>query len=212
MIRLRNRGPGTAQYFHTLSVQTNSSRNKRGGDGSPLIPCTCTCFCSIYRSRSPKSRSRFFSIFPKHQSDINNMTFRSVFVRDKGAEMYFTAKPFRKETNSMSIQIKPGYTNPLATMKQNKPKSKLSNIHKSGGNSDKVTSLQSRRQQLQNEMLLIKAVGADAGKNTEKLKNMEEKLTEISNDLRTARADSSASSSPSLRERLLYGSSRSWQA
>lgn len=100
------------------------------------------------------------------------MTFRSVFVRDKGAEMYITAKPFRKETNSMSIQIKPGYTNPLATMKQNKPKSKLSNIHKSGGNSDKVTSLQSRRQQLQNEMLLIKAVGADAGKNTEKLKNM----------------------------------------
>ena len=65
------------------------------------------------------------------------MTFRSVFVRDKGAEMYITAKPFRKETNSMSIQIKPGYTNPLATMKQNKPKSKLSNIHKFGGNSDK---------------------------------------------------------------------------
>lgn len=84
---------------------------------------------------------------------------------------------------------------------------------KSDNSSDKVTSLQSRQQQLQSEMLLMKAVGADTGQNSkEKLKNMEEKLAEVSNDLRTARADSFASSSPSLRELLANGSSRIWRA
>ncbi len=111
----------------------------------------------------------------------------------------------------MSVQIKPGYTNPLVTMERDKQKLKLTNAQMSGNNSDEVTSLQNRQQQLQSEMLLIKAVGTDTGQNTEKLKDMEEKLSEISNDLRTARADSYAFS-PSLREQFLNGSSRTWRA
>ncbi len=129
--------------------------------------------------------------------------------------MNVTAKQFRKETDRMSIQIKPGYISPLVTMEQNKAnRNKNHQIsQKSDNSSDKVTSLQSRQQQLQSEMLLMKAVGADTGQNSkEKLKNMEEKLAEVSNDLRTARADSFASSSPSLRELLANGSSRSWRA
>ena len=129
--------------------------------------------------------------------------------------MNVTAKQFRKETDRMSIQIKPGYTSPLVTMEQNTAnRNKNHQIsQKSDNSSDKVTSLQSRQQQLQSEMLLMKAVGADTGQNSkEKLKNMEEKLAEVSNDLRTARADSFASSSPSLRELLANGSSRSWRA
>lgn len=129
--------------------------------------------------------------------------------------MNVTAKQFRKETDRMSIQIKPGYTSPLVTMEQNKAnRNKNHQIsQKSDNSSDKVTSLQSRQQQLQSEMLLMKAVGADTGQNSkEKLKNMEEKLAEVSNDLRTARADSFASSSPSLRELLTNGSSRNWRA
>ncbi len=129
--------------------------------------------------------------------------------------MNVTAKQFRKETDRMSIQIKLGYTSPLVTMEQNKAnRNKNHQIsQKSDNSSDKVTSLQSRQQQLQSEMLLMKAVGADTGQNSkEKLKNMEEKLAEVSNDLRTARADSFASSSPSLRELLANGSSRSWRA
>lgn len=129
--------------------------------------------------------------------------------------MNVTAKQFRKETDRMSIQIKLGYTSPLVTMEQNKAnRNKNHQIsQKSDNSSDKVTSLQSRQQQLQSEMLLMKAVGADTGQNSkEKLKNMEEKLAEVSNDLRTARADSFASSSPSLRELLTNGSSRNWRA
>ena len=42
-------------------------------------------------------------------------------------------------------------------------------------------------------------------------KNMEEKLEEISNTLRTAKANPYASS-PSVSERLLTGSSRIWRA
>lgn len=129
--------------------------------------------------------------------------------------MNVTAKQFRKETDRMSIQIKPGYTSPLVTMEQNKAnRNKNHQIsQKSDNSSDKVTSLQNRQQQLQSEMLLMKAVGADTGQNSkEKLKNMEEKLAEVSNDLRTARADSFASSSPSLRELLANGSSRIWRA
>lgn len=129
--------------------------------------------------------------------------------------MNVTAKQFRKETDRMSIQIKPGYTSPLVTMEQNKAnRNKNHQIsQKSDNSSDKVTSLQSRQQQLQSEMLLMKAVGADTGQNSkENLKNMEEKLAEVSNDLRTAKADSFASSSPSLRELLANGSSRIWRA
>lgn len=125
--------------------------------------------------------------------------------------MNVTAKQFRKETDRMSIQIKPGYTSPLVTMEQNK--ANRNKNHQISQKSDKVTSLQSRQQQLQSEMLLMKAVGADTGQNSkEKLKNMEEKLAEVSNDLRTAKADSFASSSPSLRELLANGSSRIWRA
>ena len=114
----------------------------------------------------------------------------------------------------MSIQIKPGYTNPLAAMERNKANRNQNQqiSQKPGDNSDTVSSLQNKQQQLQNEMLLIKAVGADTGQNSaETLKNMEEKLEEITNTLRTAKANPYASS-PSMSERLLTSSSRSWRA
>ncbi len=115
----------------------------------------------------------------------------------------------------MSMQIKPGYTNPLTMMEHNRANrlSGLQAIKKPDDSSTKVTSLHNKQQQLHNEMLLIKATGADTGQNaTEKLKNMEEKLAEVSDDLRTAKTDSYAVSAQSQREQLWGYHSRTWRA
>lgn len=115
----------------------------------------------------------------------------------------------------MTIQVKPGYTNPLNMMGQ-KRASKGINYQAndaSQDNSHKVTSLQGRQLQLQSEMLLIKATGSDTGENSaERMKMMEEKLEEVSKDLRTARSDSYTDYASAPGEQLLEHASRIWRA
>lgn len=115
----------------------------------------------------------------------------------------------------MSMQVRPGYTNPLIMMEHNRANRMFSHqtAKKSDDNSTKVTNLQNKQQQLHNEMLLIKTTGADTGQNTtEKLKNMEEKLAEVSNDLRTAKTASYTASAQSPGEPLWGYQSRTWRA
>ena len=118
----------------------------------------------------------------------------------------------------MIMQIKPGYTNPLITAEQNKFNQKPNHqtIKKPDDDSQKVTSLQNRQMQLKSEMLLIKATGADTGQDSaEKLEHMEETLSDISDDLRAARADFYVSSKEQLltspKGQYVNGSTRIWR-
>ena len=64
----------------------------------------------------------------------------------------------------MAIQMRPDYVNPL-TMKKAVPKlgqPAAQPAAKQGNQADKVTELQSKQQQLQNQMLLLKATGTDS--------------------------------------------------
>ena len=92
----------------------------------------------------------------------------------------------------MSMQVKPGYVNPLTMMKDHG--AGLGGLKKAGkveeGMKDKVKELQMRQQQLQSEMLLTKAAGTDTGGNTvKKLEKVETKLDEDREELKAARKD-----------------------
>ena len=61
----------------------------------------------------------------------------------------------------MEVQIRPDYVSPFAMLK--KAAQKLDRpAAKEGGQTDRVTELQSKRQQLQNQMLLLRATGTDS--------------------------------------------------
>lgn len=89
----------------------------------------------------------------------------------------------------MSLQVRPGYVNPLTMMKENKQaKGKTANVQDS--KPDKLTELRTKQQSLQNEMLLLQSTGSDSSGNTsEKLEALKSRLEEVSTDLRTARTD-----------------------
>lgn len=87
----------------------------------------------------------------------------------------------------MSLQVRPGYVNPLTTMRDNKSlKGQRGSVQ--DGKSDKLTELQTKQQSLQIEMLLIQSTGSDsAGNTSERLEALKAKLEEVSTDLRTVR-------------------------
>ena len=75
----------------------------------------------------------------------------------------------------MSIQEKIGYVNPLSML---------------GNKQDKAQELQNKRQQLQNEMLLRKAMSAETGgMPVEEEKAMEKRLEELSQELRAEKGN-----------------------
>ena len=92
----------------------------------------------------------------------------------------------------MAMQVKAGYVNPLIMRKENKLSfqqnqisGKKNNKRVSGG---EVKELQVKQQQLQSEMLLMKSTGTDGGGSSmEKLKKMEERIQEVSRDLKSAK-------------------------
>lgn len=102
----------------------------------------------------------------------------------------------------MSLQVRPGYVNPLTMMKENKSaKGKTANVQ--DGKPDKLTELRTKQQSLQNEMLLLQSTGSDSSGNTsEKLEALKSKLEEVSTDLRTAKTDSSGSTEKALLSQL----------
>lgn len=91
----------------------------------------------------------------------------------------------------MSLQVRPGYVNPLTTMKENRNNPVKKHITKDS-KTDKLTELRSKQQSLQSEMLLMKSTGSDSSGNTsEKLEALQKKLEDVSSDLRTAKNRSS---------------------
>lgn len=93
----------------------------------------------------------------------------------------------------MSLQIRPGYVNPLAAMRENKSiMGQKGNVQ--DGESNKLTELRTKKQSLQTEMILMQTTGSDASGNTsKKLDALKTKLEEVSADLRTAMTDKSGS-------------------
>lgn len=91
----------------------------------------------------------------------------------------------------MSMQVRPDYVNPLSMMTDKSDKLKLGQpAEKQGGQTDKVTELQNKQQQLQNQMLLLKATGTDsAGATADTQKVLEAELEKVTAELRTAKTD-----------------------
>lgn len=93
----------------------------------------------------------------------------------------------------MSLQIRPGYTNPLTAMTHTKQ------IHPSLGKHDsvdKTAELQTKQQPLQNTLLLIKSTGTDGGASSvEQQKTLQAELEEVSKELQSAKNDVSLNSS-----------------
>lgn len=90
----------------------------------------------------------------------------------------------------MAIQMRPDYVNPLA-MKKATPKLGQPTAQptvKQGKQTDKVSELQTKQQQLQNQMLLLKATGTDsAGATAETQKVVAEELEKVTAELRSAK-------------------------
>ena len=91
----------------------------------------------------------------------------------------------------MSMQVRPGYINPLSMMKNENAKLKLGqSVTDRKGQVGNVTELQNKQQQLQNQMLLLKATGTDsAGTTADTQKALEEELEKVTAELRTAKKD-----------------------
>lgn len=97
----------------------------------------------------------------------------------------------------MSLQVRPGYVNPLTMMNKNNP------IQKQTGNSpdetsDKLAELRAKQQALQNEILIMQSTGTDSATNTsEKVETLQKQLESISSEIRAAQnvgSDSEANS------------------
>lgn len=88
----------------------------------------------------------------------------------------------------MSMNVRPDYINPL-TMMDKKNTQKLG--QPSASQKDTVSELQTKQQQLQNQMLLLKATGTDATANPNTQKALAVELEKVSAELRTAKADPS---------------------
>ncbi len=90
----------------------------------------------------------------------------------------------------MTVQVRPDYVNPLTMRNDRESRWKLGQ-HKGipGGKTDTVAELQTRQQQLQSQMLVMKATGTDgAGATTESQKILKEKLEELTHELRAAKS------------------------
>jgi len=98
----------------------------------------------------------------------------------------------------MAIQIRPGYINPLAMMADKKAVQKLGpTAAGQTGQADKVAELQTKQQQLQNQILLLKATGADsAGATEETQKVTEEALEKVIAELRSANKNAVQNAEP----------------
>lgn len=86
----------------------------------------------------------------------------------------------------MSIQIRPGYSNPLTARTDTKERS----LNFGKNQADKTADLQARQQQLQNTLLLLKSTGTDSGVSTaEQQEQLQAVLEQVSDELRAAKND-----------------------
>lgn len=87
----------------------------------------------------------------------------------------------------MSLQVRPGYINPLTTMTSTKQGHTLL-----GKNSpaDKAAELQTKQQLLQNTLLLMKSTGTDSGVSTvEQQEKLQVELEKVSEEIQAAKND-----------------------
>ena len=98
----------------------------------------------------------------------------------------------KQEVENISMQVKPGFMNPLAMMKTHGLGMGENQGAKDTQNGkDKVKELQMRRQQIESEMLLMRATGADGnGNSVKKMEKMETKLDKVTEELKAAKTDS----------------------
>lgn len=88
----------------------------------------------------------------------------------------------------MSMKLRPDYINPLTAMNAKKAGSQLNQPFSKP--TDKVAELRTKQQQLQNQMLLLKASGTDnAGASADTQKVLEEELKQVNTALRSAKAN-----------------------
>lgn len=86
----------------------------------------------------------------------------------------------------MSMKVRPDYISPLTMHSRN---AALKPGRPAARQADKVSKLQTKQQQLQNQVLLLKASGTDsAGASAETQKALEAALKEVSAKLRTAKS------------------------
>lgn len=91
----------------------------------------------------------------------------------------------------MSVQLKPNYINPLTMLKGNSRTHKTGQMTTPKEKVDKIKELQAKQQQLQNEMLLLKSNGsADGDISAKRQEEIENRIEEVADDLRSAKADS----------------------
>lgn len=87
----------------------------------------------------------------------------------------------------MSTQIRPGYINPLTTMTSTKQGHSLFGKNRIA---DKAADLQTKQQQLQNTLLLMKSTGTDSGVSTvEQQEKLQAELEKVSEELQAAKND-----------------------
>lgn len=91
----------------------------------------------------------------------------------------------------MAIQIRPDYINPFAMMADKKTARQIGQLTvRKGEPADKITELETKQQQLQNQMLLLKATGTDsAGATAETQKVVQTELEKVTAELRTAKGN-----------------------
>lgn len=90
----------------------------------------------------------------------------------------------------MSMEIRKDYVNPLTMIKANKHQKFRQTPADSKDRAGKIKELQSKQQQLQNTLLLMKSTGSgSSGASPENQKALEEKLEEISQELQTAKSE-----------------------
>ncbi len=104
----------------------------------------------------------------------------------------------------MAMQIRPDYVNPLTMTADKKGAQKLGQpAAQKGEAADRVAELQAKQQQLQNQMLLLKAAGTDsAGTTAETQKVVEAELEKVAAELRTAKGRGAQAVEPAEQTRL----------
>lgn len=105
----------------------------------------------------------------------------------------------------MSIAVRPGYVNPLATMGQKKNALTAASplTQQKSKAKDAVQDLQTRQQALQNSVLLLKSSSDAAAGTAEMQEVLQEKLEEIAAELKTAKAQEAQAAAPlAVREKF----------
>lgn len=88
----------------------------------------------------------------------------------------------------MSLQVRPEYINPLTTMASSKQGHAF--FRKNDNPADKAADLQTKQQQLQNTLLLMKSAGTDSGvSTTEQKEKLQAELEKVSEELQAAKSD-----------------------